>query len=50
MYDNQNFKPNSKPNCKFNKFFLSLQQVECFLDTLCRVKRSKKIINWFKKS
>lgn len=36
-------------NCKFNKFYTSLQQVECFLNTICKVKRTKKIINLFKK-
>ena len=34
--------------CKFNKFFCSLQQVECFLNTLCRVKRTKKVLNFLK--
>ena len=41
-------KHDNKLNCKFNKFFCSLQQVECFLNTICKVKRSKKIINLFK--
>ena len=42
-------KKDNKLTCKFNKFFCSLQQVESFLNTICKVNRAKKIINLFKK-
>jgi len=46
---NSNFNSNSKLNSKFNRFFLSLQQIECFLNTICTVNRSKKIWQWVRK-
>jgi len=48
MHFNNN-KDKTKPNCKFNKFFQSLQQVECFLNTMCKVNNAKNIVKWVKK-
>lgn len=44
-------RPTCYPQCydKFNRFWCSLQQVECFLNTVCHIQHSKKIVNWFRK-